>query len=226
MNERPEEVTANSQPTKLAKSEGLEIWRLCRHYTIVQAALLVAGHDPAMAAQVERLQPEDRPTGYEAAKHALEQALRKDPDMGRTVHLDQSQRYHAIDDPIDLEKSTIWASNLQTWLSKHGFKTAFFFDADNKTPSDGRPDYLDPDHPRYAPKLAAAVLAWEACDDTAATNRKSAKQALTVWLKQNAAQFGLADEQGNLNTEGIEQTAKVANWQLTGGAPKTPGQAE
>jgi hypothetical protein len=226
MNERPEELMENSQSTRLAKSQGLEIWRLCRHYTIVQAALLVAGHDPAMATQVERLQPEERPSGYEAAKHALEQALRRDPDMGRTVHLDRNKRYHNIDDPIDLEKTTIGASNLQTWLSKHGLKTAFFFDANNKTPTGGRPDYLDPNHPRYAPKLAAAVLAWEACDDRAAMNRKSAKQALTVWIKQNAAQFGLADEKGNLNTEGIEQTAKVANWQLTGGAPKTPGKAE
>ncbi len=146
--------------------------------------------------------------------------------MGRTAYLDQHQKYHSIDDPIDVEKSTIWASDLQKWLSKHGFKSVFFCDADTKNPRDGRPDYLDPDHPRYAPKLAAAVFAWRACEDRAATNGKSAKQALTLWLKQNAAQFGLVDEQGNLNTEGIEQTAKVANWQLTGGAPKTPGKGE
>jgi hypothetical protein len=223
MNERPDGLMGSFRLIELAKPEDLEIWRLCRHYTVVQAALLVAGYDPAMAAQAERLPVEERPAGYEAAKHALEQALKKDPDMGRIAYLEKNKPYPGFYDPLDLETSTILASNLQNWLSKHGFKSAFFSDADNKNVSDGRPDYLDPDHPRYAPKLAAAVLAWRACDDCAATNGKSAKQAIMLWLRQNAAQFGLVDERGKFNVEGIEQAAKVANWQLTGGAPKTPG---
>ena len=52
---------------------------------------------------------------------------------------------------------------------------------------------------------------------------KTAKQALERWLRENAAGYGLSDEDGNPNAKGIEECAKVANWQHKGGAPKTPG---
>ena len=43
------------------------------------------------------------------------------------------------------------------------------------------------------------------------------------WLRENGADFGLSDEEGKPNELGIEECAKVANWQPGGGAPKTPG---
>jgi hypothetical protein len=43
------------------------------------------------------------------------------------------------------------------------------------------------------------------------------------WLREHAAEFGLTDDDGKPNETGIEEAAKVANWQPTGGAPKTPG---
>jgi hypothetical protein len=46
---------------------------------------------------------------------------------------------------------------------------------------------------------------------------------LVKWLREHAVEFGMSDEDGKPNETGIEETAKVANWQLTGGAPKTPG---
>jgi hypothetical protein len=42
------------------------------------------------------------------------------------------------------------------------------------------------------------------------------------WLRENASEFGLSDDDGKPNETGIEETAKVANWQPGGGAPKTP----
>jgi hypothetical protein len=221
--ERSEETTNNSQPSMTtAKVEGLEVWRLCNQYTVVQAALLVAGHDPATAKQVEELRPEQRPPGYEAAKHALEQALTRDRAMG-VVYLDQ--RYPGFHFPLDPENSIIWASSLKTWLSERGIKTGFFFDANNRLPSDDRPDYLNPDHRRYSPKLAAAVQAWQAYDDQPTTNGKSPKQALAAWLKENAVRIGLVDKEGKPNSTGIKEAAKVANWKTEGGAPKTPSKA-
>ncbi|CAJ0770188.1 hypothetical protein R8510_00347 [Ralstonia chuxiongensis] len=80
-------------------------------------------------------------------------------------------------------------------------------------------DFLDPDHPRYAPKLAAAVSAWRAVDGGKGA---SPKQAIAKWLREHADEFGLADASGKPNETGIEEVAKVANWQPTGGAPKTP----
>lgn len=82
-------------------------------------------------------------------------------------------------------------------------------------------DYLDPNHPRYAPKLAAAVRAWQAVTDAGG---KHPKQALAKWLRENAAEFGMTDDGGKPNETGIEEAAKVANWQPGGGAPKTPSE--
>jgi hypothetical protein len=81
-------------------------------------------------------------------------------------------------------------------------------------------DYLNPKHPRYAPKLAAAVRAWQAVTEP---NGKHPKQALSKWLRDHAKEYGLVDDKGKPTETGIEEAAKVANWQPGGGAPKTPG---
>lgn len=82
------------------------------------------------------------------------------------------------------------------------------------------PDYLDPNHPRYAPKLAAAVQAWLAVTDP---GKKTPKTALKEWLQEHAGEYkGLTSDGEPLETP-INQCAKVANWEPEGGAPKTPG---
>lgn len=76
------------------------------------------------------------------------------------------------------------------------------------------PDYLDPNHPQHAPKLAAAVQAWQAVtNDPERLRGKTPKQAITQYLVDHA-KFGEAV---------IEDIARVANWEPRGGAPKTPG---
>lgn len=52
--------------------------------------------------------------------------------------------------------------------------------------------------------------------------QKSAKQALLKWVRENAATFTLTDTEGKQNETGIEEVAKVANWNDKGGAPTTP----
>ena len=123
-----------------------------------------------------------------------------------------------LENTIDPTSSRVEVESLRSWLVGRGFHTGFFFPT-----ATGAPDYLDPDHPRYAPKLAAAVKAWLASCDESATRGKSVKQSLVKWLRENAAEFGLSDDDGKPNDTGIEETAKVANWQPGGGAPKTPG---
>ena len=72
--------------------------------------------------------------------------------------------------------------------------------------------------------MAAAIEAWKAVSANAELRRgKSVKQALNVWLRQQANEFGLTKEDGNPNEQGIEDVAKIANWDTRGGAPKTPG---
>jgi len=48
------------------------------------------------------------------------------------------------------------------------------------------------------------------------------KKALDRWTRENAAQFGLTDEDSNPVNEAVEQVSMVANWKPGGGAPKTP----
>jgi len=80
--------------------------------------------------------------------------------------------------------------------------------------------YLDPNHPRYAYKLAAAVRAWLALDGS---ENKPPIPTISVWLESRASELGLVNRKdGSVNRTGIEECAKVANWRPLGGATKTP----
>jgi hypothetical protein len=58
--------------------QGLDYWRLCDELSVVQAALLIAGCDPSSDGEyVEGWAHEMRPMGYEAAKTAISNALRR-----------------------------------------------------------------------------------------------------------------------------------------------------
>lgn len=120
-----------------------------------------------------------------------------------------------IEGTVDVYKSTVNVESLKQWLRLKGFTTGFFFPERVETM-----DFLEPLNPRYAPKLAAAVKAWQAV--TNAGNR-SPKQALDKWLREHAAEFGLTNEDGKPIENAIEECSKVANWNTKGGATKTPG---
>lgn len=196
--------------------DDFDFWRLCEELTIQEAALLVAGVSPATNSYVEKWNTSDRPRGYEAAKSAITNALRKGTIAGTVVE-DWEPDFNG--NPTRSEgsvsvNSRVEVDGLRTWLWGRGLRSGFFFPQRADTP-----DYLNPSDPRYAPKLAAAVCAWLAVTDPAG---KHPKQALTKWLRENAANFGLTDDDGKPNETGIEEAAKVANWQPAGGAPKTP----
>ncbi|MGA9855889.1 MAG: hypothetical protein WBR29_11505, partial [Gammaproteobacteria bacterium] len=127
-------------------------------------------------------------------------------------------RGYAIEDSINLGESWVAVESLRTWLSNRGIRSGFFFPIAIRTP-----DYLDQNNPRYAPKLAAAVRAWLETGENDSSKGKSAKQTLVRWLREHAAEYKLSDDEGKPNETGIEECAKVANWQEKGGAPKTPG---
>jgi hypothetical protein len=200
--------------------ESMDYWRLCEELSIVQAALLVAESDPAECSQyVETWAISKRPFGYEAAKTAILNGLRKDSIRGRIVPLEErdlnGNYVGPVEGSVDVAESTVEVESLRAWLKGRGMRTGFFF----PTATDD-PDYLDQNNLRYAPKLAAAVRAWQSVTDGGG---KSAKQALTKWLREHAADFDLSNDDGNPNETGIEEVAKVANWHRSGGAPKTPG---
>jgi hypothetical protein len=113
--------------------------------------------------------------------------------------------------------TTVRVDDLRAWLQGRGFSTGFFFESNDQVSP-----YLDKKHPRYAPKLAAAIHAWLAWDGEAA-RIQSPKQSLMRWLREHAGEFDLVDANRKPNETGIEEVAKVANWKREGGAPKTPG---
>ena len=214
---------ANSENFEDFELAGLEYWRICDELTIVQAGLLIAGRDPSVDGEyIESWEPAKWPLGYAAAKTAISNALRRGTITGE-VFPDYEYDFNGnacgeIRGSIDVRKSRVEVESLRTWLAGRGLKIGFFFPQPQV-----RQDYLDSKNPRYAPKLAAAVLAWEAIGGEAIMSGKSPKQLLMKWLREHAAEFALSDEDGKPNETGIEEAAKVANWQPTGGAPKTPG---
>jgi len=200
--------------------EGMDYWRLCDELSIIQAALLLAEGDPSGEdGYAENWQMHQRPHGYEAAKTAITNAFRRGTIKGKLIPTYEydinGNQCGAIEDSINLAESRVDVESLRQWLETRGIRTGFFFPA-----ATDAPDYLDPKNPRYAPKLAAAVRAWQSVTDAGG---KHPKQALAKWLREHAAEFGMTDDEGKLNETGIEEAAKLANWQPGGGAPKTPG---
>ncbi|WP_374338973.1 hypothetical protein [Leeia sp.] len=201
--------------------ESLDYWRLCDELSIIQAALLLAECDPSSEdAYAENWDMDKRPKGYEAVKTAITNAFRRGAIKGRLIpnyeYDINGNQCGEIEDSINLVESRVDVASLQGWLETRGIRTGFFFPA-----ATDAPDYLDPKNPRYAPKLAAAVRAWQAVTDAGG---KHPKQALAKWLREHAAEFGMTDDEGKPNETGIEEASKVANWQPGGGAPKTPGE--
>lgn len=111
----------------------------------------------------------------------------------------------------DWNLTTVEVKALREWLSARGITNGFFFPKARQ--ATGLPDYLDKNHPRYAPGLAAAITAWLQYEPVPG---KSAKMAIEQWLREHAAEYSLSEL-------AIKEYAKVANWDRAGGAPKTPG---
>lgn len=196
--------------------EPLDSWRLCDELSVIQAALLIIGADPSESQEyIDGWEAHKRPVGYDAAKAALTNAI----EAGRLPVLFKRAYQNALGEDVpDWHRTTIEVPELRQWLIRRGVKTGFFFPEGGDTPK-----YLEPSHGHYSQKLAAAIRAWEAVSsDSDLIVGKTVKQALAVWLRKHANDFGLTKEDGRPNEQGIEEIAKIANWDTKGGAPKTP----
>lgn len=158
---------------------------------------------------------DDYPVDLEARERFISNLLERSI-VGhiRMMSVVEMPGYTYFDGPIHLYTSTVNAESLKEWLRSKGFTTGFFFPEPIATL-----DFLDPKHPRYAPKLAASVKAWQAVTDPV---NRSTKQTLAKWLREHAVEFGLTNEEGQPIETAIEECSKVANWDTKGGATKTP----
>lgn len=212
--------------------EGLDFWRLCDELTVVQAALLMLGRDPSGAeANVESWKMPERPNGYEAVKTALTSALRRGDIKGKSEPIYEFDSYGnecgVYENSTNPDSSVLDVESLIVWLARRGFRSDFFSRSEPQAP-----DYLDPNHPRYAPKLAAAVKVWLAMEDENLLRGKGTVAAMERWLESRYRELGLVHDRdnpkngtsaGDMNRSAISEAAKVANWQAGGGAPKTLG---
>lgn len=207
----------------------IDFWRLAHELTVVQASVLISGDaEPTTTAHyVEGWQVERRPPGYEPAKQAISRALLAGHIQGAVRELMRQEPSANFDDPpsfkaipgtVDPESSMVDVQSLRDWLKGRGITTGFFFPVGQPAP-----DFLNPTHPRYAPKLAGAVNAWLAMSDPALLGKKRPKAALSKWLRENAAHYGMTNDEGAPTESVIEEVAKVANWDPAGGAPRTGG---
>ena len=205
------------------------LWRLADVLSLEDAAALIAGYDPN---EIDICRND---TGFQqnyARLYPVEKALRNavltgllEVDSASTD--DYTPMLDAIEalgswesvNKISMSDTRVKVDDLRKWLEGRGVKTGFFFPQPEDTL-----DFLDPNHKNYAPKLAAAIRAWQPVNaDPDLMKGKTVKQALLKWLRKNADQFGLTKDDGNPNEQGIEEIAKISNWATMGGAPKTPG---
>lgn len=117
----------------------------------------------------------------------------------------------------DWSNTTIAFDDLREWLASREIYPSFFF------PKGDQEGFRNNSNPRYAPKLAACVAAWEAVRLPA--RRSSVKQTLKDWLRSNAAAFGVGED-GIVSETAAEELAKIVNWQPSGGATPTAGNGE
>lgn len=195
---------------------GRSRWRLVKSLTIYQVALLVEGFNPS---EFEQISSHMWSSKTVAATAAILTALRTSCEDG-TLKIAKEVYYGEHNECIDFERSLIRADDVVTWLSDLGFRDGFFVPvALDDNVNDWTSLY-------YAPKLEAANDAWKAVTaDKSRLRGRSPKKAIELWLRENAAKYGLVNKDGSPNATGIEEIAKIANWKPTGGAPTTPKDA-
>ena len=211
-----------------------EHWRLCDELTIKQATMLMIGFDPASKeSECDGWYAHERPAGYEAVKQALSAALRKGAIAGTNFTLDEhdfnGNPVGEIPGTTNIDASIVERDSLVQWLRSREVNTGFFFPQADR--ASGEPDYLNPKHPRYSFRLAAAVRVWQAMEEENLRRGKGPIPAMEDWLSSRYKELGLVHrqsnqksgyEKGDRNGGAISQVAKIANWNPDGGTPETP----
>lgn len=199
--------------------ESIDFWKLCDQLTIEHAALLVSGHNPSDHFGVEHQNTTDQPYGYDGAKHAILSGLRKGTIEGKLLY---DQPYNDDVEPyINVQQSFVDVASLKEWLLSKNLREHYFFFPESKVS-----EFLDREHLRYSPKLAAAVTAWHWLDDQAKLEGKTPKQAVQKWLRKHAAEYGICDDDGKPNESVVDNISQIVNWKTKGGAPRTPSKQE
>ena len=201
--------------------EPIDFWKFHDTLNVYQATSLILNIDPS---QIKKLKFNNS-ISYDPILKALQKDIRTEKLWANIVY-DYDNQYSRNEPEIYWDKTTIGVSMLKEWLISKNCKPSFFF-ADTSNVA----DYLNKNHPRYSPKLAASVKAWLAMEDDNLIRGKTPKTAMESFLTNNYKEFGLIHNQdssnhgykkGDINKGAITEIAKIANWNDKGGAPSTP----
>jgi hypothetical protein len=189
-------------------------WKLADELTVFQISLLIAGHDPSEYASDG---PDNWPDEVKIDTAAFIAAIKNAAKNHRIEFKEELQEVYGGAE-TNWSESTINVDSLRNWLLNRDYQDGFFI-----SKGDDKEKLFDTKYEFYAPKLAAAVRAWnEVTSDPKALSGKSPKKALDIWLRKHANEYGLTGKDGNPNKLGIEEICKVANWKPNGGASPTP----
>jgi len=125
----------------------------------------------------------------------------------------------------DWSKTKVRHDHLITWLKDIEYNDMFFnpktgIGADNRA-------FMNPEHLRYNPLLAAAVTAWEAFETKEVQNEyrnKNSRIAIEAWLGKNAENipklFQKIGVVSKISKNAAEKISEVANWNKIGAQKK------
>lgn len=187
-------------------------WKLADELNAFQIALLISGYDPSeFESNSYDRWPDEVKTEISPYLNAIKNAARSRKFVFTIIeHREYSE--------IDWAASTINVDSFCEWMRSRNFVDGFFI-----TNGASQQGLANSTSPFYAPKLAAAVRAWnEVTANAEALSGKTPKKALEIWLRKHANEYGLTNKDGNPNELGIEEICKVANWKPAGGASPTP----
>lgn len=132
--------------------------------------------------------------------------------FGGTQNIESSDRLLVIRDP-DWYETTVEVEDVRYWFAEKGVHPPFFF------PNGVAEGFRNRQHPRYSPKLACAVAAWEAIEQP--QPNKSVKQSLEAWVMSNGVNYGMGGDDNTVTQTAASEVAKVVNWNPKGGATPT-----
>lgn len=186
-------------------------WQYLEMLSIRTTACLLTETDPAKH-QNNRILPSSTTAMVIALEQAVILGMLKSHSLlawdyeGNLERVDVSEleNYSHISDDSMIKKT-----ELAQWCEAKGIPHRWPLSSraakelENRTPID-----------QYPLELRAAIEVFEAVkNDPSATSRRSPKAAITTWLETNRPELSISAR---------ERVATVANWQPSGGAPKTP----
>ena len=181
-------------------------WRLADVLTIKEAACILGWVDPSKYTSTNRILPDEAEGMRVLLQRAITQGYLPFAAAWEYGENDcySTQTVNAYTSLAD--HTTIRVSDLATWCDSKGIEHPF----ESQPASNANMPALQ----TFPDELRAAIEAFEAVSRTPnAIAKKTPKAALSAWLETNKPE---------LSANARERIATVANWQPSGGAPKTP----